>query len=187
MAVLPILKSDHPVLRQKAKRVPRIDAGIQKLIDDMIDTMHAANGVGLAAPQVGVSLRLCVIQEYSENEQEQLVPGEIITLINPEIIKSSGEVEVEEGCLSLPGYVGTFTRAERVTAKGINRQGKEMRIKADGLLAEAIQHEIDHLNGVLFFDHLSSLEELREIKQRGKTKEPEVVDGDIMVERHPSS
>ncbi len=187
MAVLPIIKAGDPVLRQKAKRVPHIDSGIQKLIDDMIETMHAANGVGLAAPQVGLSLRLCVIQEYDENEEGELVPGEIITLINPEIVKSSGEIEVEEGCLSLPGYMGTFVRADKVTAKGLNRQGKEIRVKGEGLLAEALQHEIDHLNGILFFDHLPSPDQLREIKPRKKEREPEVVDGDIMVERQEDS
>ena len=156
MAVLPIVKVDNPVLREKAKKVTRIDASIQKLIDDMIETMHAANGVGLAAPQVGVSLRIIVVQEFLENEEGELEPGQVITLINPEIIKTSGEYETEEGCLSLPGYVGTIKRAEKATVKGLNRQGKEIRIKADGLLAEAFQHEVDHINGILFFAHIDS-------------------------------
>lgn len=186
MAVLPILKADNPILRQKAKRVPRIDARIQKLIDDMIDTMHAANGVGLAAPQVGVSLRLFVVQQYRE-ENDQLVPGEILTLINPEVVKTGGEQEVEEGCLSLPGYFGTFSRANTITVKGLNREGKPIRIKAEGFFAEAIQHEMDHLNGILFFDHLPSLDQLRQLRPKAKITAPEVPDGDIMVERQSQS
>ncbi|MBI2953101.1 MAG: peptide deformylase [Chloroflexi bacterium] len=167
MAVLPIVKVDNPVLRAKAKKVARIDASTQKLIDDMIETMHAANGVGLAAPQVGVSLRVIVVQEFSENEQGELVPGQVITLINPEIVKNSGEYETEEGCLSFPGYVGTIKRAEKTTVKGLNRQGKEIRIKAEGLVAEAFQHEVDHLNGIIFFDHLPSMDLLRRVHPRG--------------------
>jgi peptide deformylase len=164
MAVLPIVKAENPVLRQKAKKVSRIDASIQKLIDDMIETMHAAHGVGLAAPQVNVPLRVIVVQEYDEDEEGRLIPGEVITLINPEIIKTSGVYEVDEGCLSLPGYMGTIKRAEKVTAKGTNRDGKEIRIKADGLLAEALQHEVDHINGILYFDHLPSTDQLRRLK-----------------------
>lgn len=173
MAVLPIVKVDNPVLREKAKKVSRIDSSVQKLIDDMIETMHAANGVGLAAPQVGVPLRVIVVQEYLENEEGELRPGKVIALINPEIVKTSGEYETEEGCLSLPGYVGTIKRAEKVTVKGLNRQGKEVRIKADGLLAEAFQHEVDHINGILFFDHLPSMDKLRRIQPRPQSDKAE--------------
>lgn len=174
MAVLPIVEVDNPVLREKAKKVSRIDSSVQKLIDDMIETMHAANGVGLAAPQVGVPLRVIVVQEYLKNEEGELRPRKVIALINPEIVKASGEYETEEGCLSLPGYVGTIKRAEKVTVKGLNRQGKEVRIKADGLLAEAFQHEVDHINGILFFDHLPSMDKLRRIRpmlQRDKAEQ----------------
>lgn len=162
MAILQVLKAEHPVLRQKAKRVTRIDASIQRLIDDMVETMHAVNGVGLAAPQVGVPLRLAVIQVPETYEEPHA--GELLVLINPEIIKQFDEGEVDEGCLSLPGYVGNIPRAERVTFKALNREGKEYRLKAEGLLAQAVQHEIDHLNGVLFYDHLASAELLRPLR-----------------------
>ena len=145
MAVLPICRLPDPVLRQKAKRVPTVDSSIQRLIDDMVQTMQQASGVGLAAPQVGLSLRVVVLQ----------MPGEEpFAIINPEIVKRSGEQQVVEGCLSVPGYVGEIKRSASVTVKGWDRQDKPMRIKATGLLAEALQHEIDHLNGVVYIDHL---------------------------------
>jgi peptide deformylase len=157
MSVLPLVTMDDPVLHQKAKRVRRIDASIQKLVDDMIDTMHQIGGAaGLAAPQVGVPLQVVVMEMPGEEE--------IITLINPEIVKSSGEREVMEGCLSLPGYRGTLKRPEFVTAKGRDRNGKEIRIKGEGLLAQALQHEIDHVNGVVYVDRLDSLDDLHKIE-----------------------
>ena len=156
MRVLPIshFPSDH-VLRQKAKRVPSIDRSVQRLIDDVIQTMQHANGVGLAAPQVGISLRVIVLQ----------IPGqEPIALINPEIVKRIGEQEVTEGCLSVPGYYGEIKRSVEVTAKGKDRRGKVVRIKATGLMAEALEHEIDHLNGVLYIDHIESPEKLHKVQ-----------------------
>lgn len=155
MAILPIVLLNNPVLRQKAKRVQSIDASIQKLIDDMIDTLHDANGVGLAAPQVGVPLRIAVIHLPDEEE--------IITLINPEIVRKSGEREVEEGCLSIPGYRARIKRAEKVTAKARDRTGSEFRIKGEELLAQALEHEIDHINGTLYIDYLESLDQLYKI------------------------
>jgi peptide deformylase len=156
MAILSLVTMDNPVLHQKAKRVRRIDASIQKLIDDMIETMHdIGSAAGLAAPQVGIPLQIAVIQ----------MPGEdVITLINPELVKTSGERDVMEGCLSLPGYRGEIKRAEAVTAKGRDRNGKEIRIKGEDLLAQALQHEIDHLNGVVYLDHLEGRDKLYEIK-----------------------
>jgi peptide deformylase len=151
MAVLPIVRVPEAVLRQKTRKVKKIDASIQKLIDDMIETMHDAPGVGLAANQVGVSLRICVMQ----------VPGEeVITLINPEIVRRSGARECEEGCLSLPGYKGTLQRSEKVVVKGLNRDGRPVRYHAEDLLAEIIEHEVDHLNGLLYFDYIDSIEKL---------------------------
>jgi peptide deformylase len=121
----------------------------------MVETMQQANGVGLAAPQVGVSLRVAVLQ----------MPGEeVVAIINPEIIKHAGEREVNEGCLSVPGYVGVIKRSVSVTAKGRDRQGKAIRIKATELMAEALEHEIDHLNGVLYFDHVESPDDLHRIE-----------------------
>ncbi|HLG10358.1 MAG TPA: peptide deformylase [Dehalococcoidia bacterium] len=152
MAVLPIVRVPAPVLRIKTKKVRKIDSSIQKLIDDMIETMHDAPGVGLAAPQIGVSLRICVIH----------VPGEeIVTLVNPEIVKRSGERVCEgEGCLSLPGYKGAVPRAEKVVVKGLNRNGRPVRYHAEDLFAEAIEHELDHLDGKLYFDYIGSIDDL---------------------------
>ncbi|MCJ7522687.1 MAG: peptide deformylase [Dehalococcoidia bacterium] len=143
---------DSPVLHQKAKRVRKIDDSIQKLIDDMIETMNQLGGAaGLAAPQVGIPLQVVVIE---------LPESGLITLINPQVVKSSGEHEVMEGCLSLPGYRGSIKRAESVTVKGRDRYGKEVRIKAEGLFAQALQHEVDHINGVVYVDHLESMDNL---------------------------
>ena len=156
MAVLPIRVLPDPVLKQKAKRVRAIDGSIQRLISDMIETMHADPGrVGLAAPQIGASLRVIIIG----------IPGEEdIILINPEIVRKAGERLIDEGCLSVPGYVGQIKRAESVTGKGRNQNGKAVRIKAEGLLAQALEHEIDHLNGKLYIDHLESMDMLRKIE-----------------------
>jgi peptide deformylase len=156
MAVLPIRVVPDPILRQKAKRVKAIDGSIRKLVADMIETLHAAPGrAGLAAPQVGVSLRVIVIG---------IVEGEDIVLINPEIVRRKGERLVTEGCLSVPGYFGVIKRAESVRAKGRDAEGKEVKIKADELLAQALEHEIDHLNGMLYTDHLKSQDELYKIE-----------------------
>jgi len=150
--IRPILVVGNPVLRQKAKRVSQIDKSIQRLIDDMIETMKAAPGVGLAAPQIGVPLRLAVIE----------VEDKITVIINPEIVKSTGQVELDEGCLSVPGFWGRLERAERVSVKALDRNGKEQRIRdADGLLAQALQHEIDHLDGHLYIDRLDTLDKLQ--------------------------
>ncbi len=153
MATIPIRTVPDPVLRQKAKKVPGVDPGVRRLIDNMLDTMHEASGVGLAAPQVGVSLRIVTICMPEEDAED-------IILVNPEIIKRSGEREIEERCLSVPGYVGTVKRAVTVTAKGRDENWKEVRIKADGLLAQALEHEIDHLDGVVFVDRLVSPDKL---------------------------
>jgi len=154
MAVLQIRTLPDPVLRQKAKRVTKIDDSIQKLIDDMLDTVRAdPNRAGLAAPQVGVLLRVAVIE---------LPEQELITLINPEIVKKEGERIVQEGCLSIPGYFGEIKRAVTVKVKAKNRAGKEFRLKAEGLLAQALEQEIEHLDGILYIDHLESSEKLFE-------------------------
>jgi peptide deformylase len=155
MAVLPILKHPDPVLRRKAKRVSHVDESLNRLIDDMIDTMQDAQGAGLAAPQVGVSLKIAVVQMPDED---------VIVLVNPEVVRKEGERYVVEGCLSVPGYRGEIKRAEKVTVKAIDRNGKAFRIKADDLLAEVLEHEIDHLNGVLYIDHLESTDKLEKIE-----------------------
>ncbi|MBN1189805.1 MAG: peptide deformylase [Dehalococcoidales bacterium] len=153
MAYLSVRTVPDPVLRQKAKKIPGIDSSIRRLIEDMIETMYEADGVGLAAPQVGVSLRLVVICMPEEDA------GEIV-LINPEIVKKSGEREVDERCLSIPGYYGQLKRAVSVTVKARDENWKEIRIKGEGLLAQALEHEIDHLNGVLYVDHLDGPDKL---------------------------
>jgi len=163
MAVHPIRVLPDPVLRDKAKRVPRIDQSIHKLIEDMIDSMYAANGVGLAAPQIGVSLRVIVIGLPEE---------EPFAMINPEIVKVTGERQVEEGCLSVPGYRAELTRSKTVIAKGLGHDGNPMRIKAkDDLLAQALEHEIDHINGILYIDHLPSMDVLMKVNEADYTRE----------------
>ncbi|HUT68071.1 MAG TPA: peptide deformylase [Dehalococcoidales bacterium] len=156
MAVLPIRTLPDPILRRKTKRVRNIDRSVKKIIADMLETLHADAGrVGLAANQVGVSLRVTVIGIPDEDD---------IILINPEIVRRKGERLVNEGCLSIPGYIGELYRAETVTAKGLGLDGKEVRIKAEGLLAQALEHETDHLNGVLYIDRMESLDTLRKIE-----------------------
>ncbi len=156
MGILPIRIAGDPVLREKAKKVKKVDASIEKLIDDMIDTMHAAPGVGLAAPQVGHSLRVVVIDTPDDG---------LMVLINPEIVKSSGERRVTEGCLSVPGYQAEITRSRQVTVKALDREGRPVRLKAaDNLLAQALEHEIDHINGVLYIDYLESADELMPLR-----------------------
>jgi peptide deformylase len=145
----------EPVLKQKARRVSSISGSVKKLIDDMFETVHEAHGAGLAAPQVGVSLRVIVL---TVPEQEECA------LINPELVKKKGERTVTEGCLSVPGVCADITRAEQVTVKGRDPSGKQVRIKAEGLLAQALEHEIDHLNGVLYIDYLDSMDKLRKVE-----------------------
>ena len=165
MAVLPLCHLPHPVLRRKTQRVQRIDASIQRLIDDMTETMYAENGVGLAANQVGVSLRICVIGVPEEEE--------VRVLINPEMVVRRGEVELEEGCLSIPGYRGRVHRALHVRVRAQDRHGNPIRIKAeDNLLAQALQHEIDHLNGILYIDHLVSKDAIWKLSDEIPTEEP---------------
>ena len=155
MAVIPIRTLPDPILRQKARRVKSIDKSIDRLIDDMVETMHSASGVGLAAPQVGISLRVIVIGIPEEEE---------LALINPQMVRRTGQRLVNEGCLSIPGYFAQVQRAEVVRVKGLDRTGKEIRIRADDLLAQALEHEIDHLNGVLYVDYLESMDELQPVE-----------------------
>jgi peptide deformylase len=163
MAIRKIVLLGDPILRQKAKRVSRFDESIQQLIDDMIDTLRDAPGTGLAAPQVGVPLRVAVIE----------VDEQITVVCNPQIVEMEGEYEPEEGCLSIPGYVANVRRALKVVVKAKNRRGKEIKVKADGLLAHALQHEIDHLDGILFIDRLPSLDMLRKVPVNPEADEDE--------------
>ncbi|MBI4507655.1 MAG: peptide deformylase [Chloroflexi bacterium] len=169
MAVLPILTVEKPadeaLLRQKSKRVSRLDGGLQRLIDDLIDTVHANDGLGLAAPQVGRLLRICVVELPTDYDDP--LAGQTLVLCNPEIVRLSEETwEPSEGCLSVPRYWAHILRAMRCTVKARDRQWKEFRVKGEGLLAQVLQHEIDHLNGVLFYDHLPSLDLLRPVEEK---------------------
>ena len=152
MAIRPIVALGNPVLRQKARKVSRIDTSIAKLVEDMIETMRDAPGVGLAAPQIGVPLQVAVV----ETEPEQ-----VHVLVNPEIVKLDGEHLLDEGCLSVPGYWAQVRRAERVTVKARALKGKEIRLTGEGLFGQALQHEIDHLNGLVYVDRLDSLDDLK--------------------------
>ncbi|MFA5628966.1 MAG: peptide deformylase [Dehalococcoidales bacterium] len=134
-----------PVLRRKANRVPAVDESIVQLVEDMVLTMQESDGVGLAAPQVGVSLRIIVLQMPDE---------EPFCIINPEITKRKGEVELTEGCLSVPGYQGEVLRSISIVAKGLNIKGEKIKIKASGLLSQAIEHETDHLDGIIYTDRI---------------------------------
>ena len=143
------------MLREKARKVARVDNSIQKLLDDLAETMLDAPGAGLAANQIGVPLRVCVVKG-DENQ--------IWGLVNPVIVKKSGSQVGYEGCLSKPGWVGEVERSEAVVVKGLNRHGKEVRIKSSGFTARAFQHELDHLDGILFTDRLTSLDTLRRVE-----------------------
>jgi len=163
MPIRPIIGPDNPVLRRKARPLEQPNTpATQQLIEDMIETMREAPGVGLAAPQVAISQRLAVIEyaELPENAPEDAEPPEpkLYVIVNPEIVaRSETLVEGTEGCLSLPGYAGTVMRHEAVTVKALNRRGKPIKIKAKGWLARIFQHEIDHLDGILYIDRATKV------------------------------
>ena len=155
MALRKIVTLPEPVLRRKARAVNKFDKGLQTVIDDMIETMRVAPGVGLAAPQIGLSERIIVIEyfEREEDEEKEEAPRKVWAVLNPEIIKFSEDTVMGiEGCLSIPGLVGEVERHAAIQVKGLNRHGKPFRIKAEGWLARIFQHEIDHLNGIVFPD-----------------------------------
>ncbi|EHQ51265.1 MULTISPECIES: peptide deformylase [Ectothiorhodospira] len=158
MALLEILHFPDPRLRRQAETVKVVDDAIRKLVDDMFQTMYHASGIGLAATQVGVLHRVVVMDVAEEGSDERSGQGlHPICLINPEIIAREGDVETEEGCLSVPGFYEPVRRAQRVRVRALNRDGKPFELEAGGLLAVCIQHEIDHLDGKLFVDHISTL------------------------------
>ena len=163
MALLPILEFPDPRLRTKAAPVAEVDASVRKLIDDMFETMYAAPGIGLAATQVNVHKRVLVV-DVTEDRSKPLA------LINPEVISREGVEETEEGCLSVPGIYDKVTRAEKIRVRTLDRNGKQIEIEADGLLAVCIQHEMDHLEGKLFVDYLSELKRTRIRKKLEKER-----------------
>jgi len=153
MAILKILTYPDPRLKKKSTPVEKIDKEIEKLLDDMAETMYKAPGVGLAAPQVGINLRVIVIDISARQEDS---PG-LIELINPVIISSEGVQIAEEGCLSIPGFSSEVKRKAKVKVQGVDRKGKLVEYEGNGLLARAFQHEIDHIDGILYIDRLSRL------------------------------
>ncbi len=154
MSVLTILEFPDDRLRKKAAEVQVVDGSIRKLVDDMLETMYLAKGVGLAATQVNVHQRIVVIDVSEEKDKP-------LCLINPEIIAKDGIEESEEGCLSVPGFFETVKRAERIKVKALNKEGQPFEFEADELLAVCVQHELDHLEGKLFVDYISSLKRQR--------------------------
>ncbi len=152
MSVRTIIKYPDKILKEKTTPLMNIDADTQRLIDDMVETMQGALGIGLAANQVGVAKRLCVVDLSTREEKAPR-----IILINPVIVEKDGSIEAEEGCLSIPGYLSTVKRANTVYVKALDREGKEFEIEGTGMLARALQHEIDHLDGMLFIDRMNPI------------------------------
>jgi len=167
MPIRRILTAEEPILRERTKRVSTFDASLHRLLDDMLETMRDAPGVGLAANQIGVPLQVAIIE----------VEDRITELVNPQVVKGSGEQVDWEGCLSIPGYVAEVTRHDKLTVKARDRHGKEFRIKGTELLSRALQHEIDHLNGALYIDYLESLEELVRVSEAAEEVTEEAAAG----------
>jgi len=171
------LEIPHPTLRQRARKIRKIDSSILSLAYDMVDTMREAQGVGLAANQVGVLKRLIVVQLPEEEEEARIY-------INPEIVHREGEREVEEGCLSIPGYKGIITRSVWVRFRAMDHTSKLVKIKAEELLSQTIEHEVDHLNGILYSDHLKEHEQL--VPVSAEPEKPEEEEGSGHEEENAS-
>ncbi len=162
----------NPILRRKARKIHRFDAWLPQLMQDLFETMHAHDGIGLAAPQIGLSVRVFVV-ECTDRETGKHFK---VAMANPEIIKAEGEQRGVDACLSIPGYYGVnVRRAAHVVVKGQDMRGKPMRVSAEGLFAWALQHEIDHLDGILYLDRLDRPEDLREVHPDDLAKEETVV------------
>jgi peptide deformylase len=163
VGVLEILQFPHPTLRTRALEIKEIDEKVHRLVEDMALTMYRAPGIGLAAPQIGVPDRLILV-DLSAGEK----PGELVVLVNPQIICKEGEIQLEEGCLSVPDLRETVTRCRRVVVRGFDLKGRPLEVEGEDLMAVALQHEIDHLDGVLFLDHLSQLKRSRYVTRMKK-------------------
>ena len=170
MAILPILELPHPTLRQRARKVRNIDSSILRIAYDMVDTLHDAHGVGLAANQVGDLHRIIVIHVPEEEDTR--------IYINPEIVQRDGEREVEEGCLSIPGYKGIITRSVWIRFSALDHTAEVVKLKAEDLLSQALEHEVDHLNGILYIDHLASHNKLMKVEPHDPDDEPEAEETD---------
>lgn len=186
MTLLTILHHPDSRLRKKAAPVAQVDAVIRQIIDDMFATMYAAKGIGLAATQVNIQQQIVVMDISEERDAPQV-------FINPEILHKEGSIEHEEGCLSVPDYYDKVTRAERVTVRAVNRDGETFELQAEGLLAICIQHEMDHLQGKLFVDYLSTLKQQRVRKKLEKWEKEQAKDAkngvkpEIRANRHANS
>ena len=169
MAIRPILTIPDPILRKKAKPIERVDAELRRLMDDMLATMYDAPGIGLAAPQIGVSRRLIVMDPAKDE-----APKSPIVMVNPQVLERSAELRVhEEGCLSIPDYTAEIERPARTRVAYIDREGKEQEMELEGIWSTLVQHEIDHLNGVLFIDYLSRLKRDMVVRKFSKQKRTE--------------
>jgi peptide deformylase len=184
MALMPILTAPDPRLKKKSMPVEAVDDDVRRLMDDMLATMYAAPGIGLAAPQVGVLKRVIVI----DIEREDVKTGPLF-MANPEVVEASDEdVSYEEGCLSVPEHYSDVVRPAKVTVRYLDRDGKRQEMECEGLLATCVQHEIDHLDGILFIDHISALKRnmiLRKLLKARKEKEREAVEGKVEKARDP--
>lgn len=171
MSVRQIVFSNEPQLHEASRRVRRVDRDVGELIEDMIETMRAADGIGLAAVQIGIPERVVVVEipaisEEADAEPHEPAEAELYVLINPELVRTSDEVaEGIEGCLSVPGWVGEVERHQSVTVEGLDREGRKVRLRAEGLLARVLQHEIDHCQGVLFIDHIDDPDKIWRVEE----------------------
>lgn len=174
MSILDIVKIPDPILKQACDPVERVDDDLRRLLDNMLETMYAAPGIGLAGPQVGVTRRILTMdcaKRAEDDENSDPVEPEPIFMINPEIVEASDEMSsYEEGCLSIPDYFAEIERPASVTVRYVDYDGKQAELKAEGILATCVQHEIDHLDGILFIDYLSKLKRDRVIKKFAKLK-----------------
>ena len=174
MSVLPILELPHPMLRRRARKVRNIDKKVLEIAHNMVETMHDAGGIGLAANQIGILQRIIVVQTGDEEEAR--------IYVNPEIIRREGEREVEEGCLSIPGYRGMIQRSVWVRFGALDHMSVTVKLKAEGLLSQALEHEVDHLNGILYVDHLKSHDDLYKIEPEEMFEDSSAEDGDSAAE-----
>jgi peptide deformylase len=190
MGLRQIIYADNPHLREKSKKVRVFGPGLQTMIDDMVETMHEANGQGLAAPQIDVLERVIIVELPEDEEDHQ--SGKLFALVNPEIVRAEGEEEGEEGCLSIPGWWGEVNRATFVTVKAQDAKGKWIRVKAYDMLARVLQHEIDHLDGILFIDRIDDPEKLHRVEPKleadadGIETESTTAELDEMAVREPA-